>query len=220
MSAKIDVADIGLRLVSSVLFTGTIGLDRSARDRASGLRPHALVGVGSALLTILSIDGFRHFGNGDPARLAAQIVSGIGFLGAGAILQFGASVRGMTTAATIWVSAAIGIACGVGMYIPALMVSVLAFAIVEWLGRLEKRLHLGERGRRLWIWLQPQARELDNIESLLRDRGAALQQVKVAFDARGKKLLVVSLVDPLPDAVLLDVMRALSGLPGVERVED
>jgi len=90
-----------------------IGLERSTHDRASGFRTHILVGLGSALITLTSIYGFpsNHAGTADPARLSAQIVSGIGFLGAGAILRYGMSVKGLTTAASIWTSADYNLFC-------------------------------------------------------------------------------------------------------------
>jgi putative Mg2+ transporter-C (MgtC) family protein len=102
---------------------GLIGLERELRDREAGFRTHILVCVGSALFTIVSAYGFRDFltsgdqvVRADPTRIAAQIVTGIGFLGAGAIIRHGLSVRGLTTAATLWVAAAIGIASGAGYY--------------------------------------------------------------------------------------------------------
>ena len=109
-----------------------IGFERELRDREAGIRTHLLVSLGSALFTIVSAYGFHEFltngGNivrADPSRIAAQIVTGIGFLGAGAIIREGLSVRGLTTAATLWVVAAIGMACGAGYYWPAAATTVL-----------------------------------------------------------------------------------------------
>jgi uncharacterized membrane protein YhiD involved in acid resistance len=103
-----------------------VGFERELRDREAGIRTHLLVSLGSALFTIVSAYGFHEFltsgGNivrADPTRIAAQIVTGIGFLGAGAIIRSGLSVRGLTTAATLWVVAAVGMASGAGYYWPA-----------------------------------------------------------------------------------------------------
>lgn len=111
---------------------GLIGIERELREREAGLRTHLLVSVGSALFTIVSAYGFHEFlasgqsvVRADPTRIAAQIVTGIGFLGAGAIIRQGLSVRGLTTAATLWVVAAIGMATGAGYYSGAVITTAL-----------------------------------------------------------------------------------------------
>ena len=118
--------DAFLRLLFACVLGAVIGFERELRDREAGVRTHLLVSLGSALFTIMSAYGFHEFltngGNvvrADPTRIAAQIVTGIGFLGAGAIIREGLSIRGLTTAATLWVVAAIGMACGAGYYWPA-----------------------------------------------------------------------------------------------------
>lgn len=121
------------RLLLASLLGAMIGLEREIHGRTAGFRTHLLVSLGSALFVIVSIDFYRIFGNFsgtgmvgvDPGRVAAQVVVGIGFLGAGAIIREKASVRGLTTAACLWIAAAIGVACGVGLF----MLSVLATAI-------------------------------------------------------------------------------------------
>src|SRR4051795_12367730 len=121
-----------LRLVLAAVLGGAVGIEREFREREAGLRTHMMVSLGSALFTITSAYGFSEFvtaqGNLyriDPTRIAAQIVSGIGFLGAGAIIRQGLSVRGLTTAATLWVVAAIGLASGAGYYDAAVMTTVV-----------------------------------------------------------------------------------------------
>ncbi len=112
-----------LRLSVAGILGGAIGLEREWRERGAGLRTHLVVSVGSALFTLVSAYGFRDFvvhgvahASVDPTRIAAQIVSGIGFLGAGAIIRQGLSVRGLTTAASLWLVAAIGMAAGAGYW--------------------------------------------------------------------------------------------------------
>jgi putative Mg2+ transporter-C (MgtC) family protein len=121
-----------LRLSLAAVLGGFIGIERELRERQAGLRTHLLVSLGSALFTIVSAYGFHAFlasGSGvvrtDPTRIAAQIVTGIGFLGAGAIIRQGFSVRGLTTAATLWVVAAVGMACGAGYYSAAALSTAL-----------------------------------------------------------------------------------------------
>ena len=120
------------RLSLAAVLGGAIGFERELRDREAGLRTHLLVCLGSSLFTIVSAYGFREFLTSgdqviraDPTRIAAQIVTGIGFLGAGAIIRQGLSIRGLTTAATLWVSAAIGIAAGAGYYSGAVIGTVV-----------------------------------------------------------------------------------------------
>jgi putative Mg2+ transporter-C (MgtC) family protein len=122
-----------LRVVVAAALGGAVGLERELREREAGFRTHMLVAVGSALFTLVSAYGFRDFlvhggsvVRADPTRIAAQIVTGIGFLGAGAIIRQGLSVRGLTTAATLWVVSAIGIAAGAGYYSAAVITTLVA----------------------------------------------------------------------------------------------
>jgi putative Mg2+ transporter-C (MgtC) family protein len=103
-----------LRLVTAALLSACLGFEREMRQKSAGLRTNILIGVGSALFTLMSyeISGPE----GDPGRIAAQIVTGIGFLGAGAIMRTDSGVQGLTTAATVWVNAAVGVAAGGGSY--------------------------------------------------------------------------------------------------------
>lgn len=124
--------EILLRVALAAVLGGAIGFERELREREAGLRTHMLVAVGAALFTLVSAYAWTdwHFSNAsgvvyDPTRIAAQVVTGIGFLGAGAIIRQGLSVRGLTTAATLWVVAAIGMATGAGFYTAAVITTVL-----------------------------------------------------------------------------------------------
>src|SRR4051794_12575917 len=112
---------LSIRLLAAAVLGGLIGVEREVHGRPAGMRTHLLVAFGCALFTVLSIYGFNDpisgTSNPDPSRLAAQIVSGIGFLGAGAIIKYGTSIRGLTTAASLWATAAIGIGTGTGQYV-------------------------------------------------------------------------------------------------------
>ncbi len=135
--------DLLAKLALAVILGGAIGLEREIKAKPAGLRTNILICVGAALLTDVSvrigmIDGPPRVG--DPARLAAQIVSGIGFIGAGTIMQGGGMVTGLTSAATIWVVAALGIAIGAGFYVEAMGAGILVTLVLAWLGRLEHRL--------------------------------------------------------------------------------
>jgi putative Mg2+ transporter-C (MgtC) family protein len=138
-TASTEIALLGL----SVLLCGIVGLERQISQKSAGVRTHTLVGMGSAGFTLVSAFGFGNVlgeaTNLDPSRIAAQIVSGVGFLGAGVIFMRRDVVRGLTTAATIWVSAAIGMACGAGMVALALAMTLfqlLALVVLAPLGQL------------------------------------------------------------------------------------
>ena len=130
----VDINDyeIALRLFLACIFGGIVGFQRERHDSPAGFRTYILVSLGSALIMVISMFGFSDFApTGDPARLAAQVVSGIGFLGAGTILRDGVSVKGLTTAASLWVVSAIGLAVGAGFYYSAFLVTVLVFVTLE-----------------------------------------------------------------------------------------
>ena len=121
--------EMALRLLLAALCGAGVGSQREHANKAAGLRTHILVALGSALFTVVSMDGFGD--KADPSRVAAQIVVGIGFLGAGAILHTQATVSGLTTAASIWVTAAIGLAAGVGMYFLTIVTTMLVLAVLQ-----------------------------------------------------------------------------------------
>ena len=127
-----EFAEMVLRLVLSGALGGLIGAEREYRGKVACTRTHLLVALGSALMLLVSQHGFG--GQGDPGRIAAQIVSGIGFIGAGAIMVDRQSIHGLTTAAGIWVSAGIGMATAAGLYGLAVVTTVLALAGLEIFG--------------------------------------------------------------------------------------
>jgi putative Mg2+ transporter-C (MgtC) family protein len=130
-----EFALMALKLAVAIGLGGLVGLERQLTRKPAGLRTHMLVCLGACLFTVVSIEGF----GADPARVAAGVVTGIGFLGAGAIMGSGHHVRGITTAATLWVTAAIGLCVGAGMYVTAILSSVLVFAVLK-LWKLEDEL--------------------------------------------------------------------------------
>lgn len=134
-----NLMEITLRLVVALLLGGAVGIEREWRSKDAGFRTHFLVAVGSALFCVVSQYGFDMQVK-DSSRVAAQVVSGIGFLGAGTIIFQKNVIRGLTTAAGLWVTAAIGLACGSGMYVPAAMVTLMVIAGLELLNPLLRRI--------------------------------------------------------------------------------
>lgn len=136
MPQDIGLLDWLVRLGLAGLLSGIIGFERETRHKAAGLRTHMLVAMGAALFTMLSGTAFTE---GDPSRIAAQVVTGVGFLGAGAIFRSGANVHGLTTAAGLWAVAAIGMAAGAGLELGALVATALGFAVLVVLRTVELR---------------------------------------------------------------------------------
>jgi putative Mg2+ transporter-C (MgtC) family protein len=155
----VEALDVGtqleltVRLIVALLLGGVIGWERELGRMPAGFRTHALVSLGSAIFTVISAYAFTGPGS-DPTRVAAQIVSGIGFLGGGAILHYGGTVRGLTTAASLWSVAAVGMAAGAGLYVVAALGTVLVIVGLEVFQRVERRVK-----RRLAI--QPRERTAD-----------------------------------------------------------
>lgn len=116
------------RLILGFVLSGLVGLEREVSLKPAGLRTHILVGLGSTLLTILSLHAFL---GADPSRVAASIIVGIGFLGAGTIIKTEEKIIGLTTAATLWIVASIGVATGAGFYLLAIVATILAFLVLK-----------------------------------------------------------------------------------------
>ena len=148
--------ELTVRLVVALLLGAVIGWERELQRMPAGFRTHALVSLGSAIFTVISAYAFTGPAS-DPTRVAAQIVSGIGFLGGGAILHYGGTVRGLTTAASLWAVAAVGMAAGAGLFVIATVSAVLVIVALEVFQRLER-----VAKRRLNI---PSSRRPDPIDS-------------------------------------------------------
>jgi putative Mg2+ transporter-C (MgtC) family protein len=140
----ISISDIFLRLALAAGLGGAIGLEREFRHKPAGLRTNMLIALGSALFSMLSVE--LGSAAGSPDRVAAQVVTGIGFLGAGAILRHGENIEGLTTAATVWVNAAIGMAAGLGAYSAAAVGATLTLVVLGLLPSMERMFE--GRGRR------------------------------------------------------------------------
>ena len=129
--------ELTVRLVVALLLGAAIGWERELQRMPAGFRTHALVSLGSAIFTIVSAYAFTG-PLSDPTRIAAQVVSGVGFLGGGAILHYGGTVRGLTTAASLWAVAAVGMAAGAGLFVVASISAVLVIVALEVFQRLER----------------------------------------------------------------------------------
>ena len=141
-SPDVNLVGAIVKLVLSMLLGATIGFERRRKGQIAGMRTFALISMGATLAMLISIyipQVYLGLKNGDPGRIAAQVVSGVGFLGAGAIIQMKGSVRGLTTAAGIWMAACIGLAVGAGMYLVSIIATLLIIFILVNIERIEQR---------------------------------------------------------------------------------
>jgi len=214
-------AESVFRLVLAAALGGLVGLEREASGKPAGFRTNLLICVGAALVTELSVSiardvtlpgGFRS----DPGRLAAQIVSGIGFLGAGTIIQARGSVVGLTTAATLWVVAALGMAVGAGAYLQALVGTALVLSALMVLGRFEDYLLPYQfQERILRVTMDPDATLVDGVEEYLVNAGYS---VRVQEIERRADALTVSLSARGHRRAIEVAMRDLASQDGIIRV--
>lgn len=198
--------DLLLKLGLAIVLGGAVGLERELSGKPAGLRTNILICLGSALLMDLSINvglGANGVRTGDPARIAAQIVTGIGFLGAGTIMQARGAVLGLTTAATIWVVAAIGMTIGAGQYLEATGTTALVVLVLTLLQRVERRILSRHRTVNLIIRVRRET-PWKQIESEIRSTGISVA-THTAFDHESDTTFEVCLTGP---AKQFDVITA------------
>jgi putative Mg2+ transporter-C (MgtC) family protein len=222
---ELGLLDMTARLAVAAALTGLIGLERELRERAAGLRTHMLVGVGAALFTIVSAYAWTDFVFSrqggtilDPTRVAAQIVTGIGFLGAGAIIRQGISVRGLTTAAGLWVVAAIGMAAGAGYYSAALVATglvLVGLGPIRWLegGVLIRRLRGGTRVLEVDLH---QERAVGPVLDALEERRVRVNRIELDDDGERRLMrLELDLSAGAPAVELVDDLARLDEVAAV-----
>lgn len=183
-NTTITPATATVKLLVSFVLGAIIGIERQFRRREAGMRTFTLICMGSAAAMLISIwipQCYPNFLNGDPGRIAAQVLTGIGFLGAGAIMQSHGSIHGLTTAACIWVVAVIGLAVGAGMYVPALIGTGLTLVVLVSLEKLEKRMFLNGVNKILTINCTTASPDLKAMRQILESRNIYI--VSVSFES-------------------------------------
>ena len=220
--------EVLLRLVLACVFGGIIGYERQSRRKSAGLRTNVLVCLGACLIMVLSQEIYQHVEgktNADPARLAAQVVSGIGFLGAGAIMKEGLTVTGLTTAACLWVVAGVGLAVGGGFYSGAFITTALVFVTLGALSRLD---NLVDHEKRIGLTIHTldKAGQLMSISSCLEDLQLTIHGIKVKADedevaAEARSLYIdldVYNRRGLKIMVIIEAIRKIDGVISVDIV--
>lgn len=213
--------DIVIRLVVSALLGGLVGFEREVHNRPAGLRTHMLVSVGSALLMVVSLQVANAFSGrtpADPARIAAQVVSGIGFLGAGTILREGITIRGLTTAASLWVVAALGLAAGAGFYVAAGAATLVTIGTLMLVGRFEKWAFQRQAQHSLRVRMVDRPGQLGALTSVLGRHRVDIRSIDIVpLDEEILEIVVfIQMPAGLDLAGLLQEITAMEGVQGLE----
>lgn len=221
--------ELFLRLLLACILGGIIGYERQSRRKSAGLRTNVLVCLGSCLIMVMSVAMYQDVEgktNADPARLAAQVVSGIGFLGAGAIMKEGLSVTGLTTAACLWVVAGVGLAVGAGFYTGALISTALVFVTLGSLSRLDDWVD-HEKNLSLNIHTVDRPGQLMRISRCLEDLQLRVRGVKVKadedeVDETGERGMYIDLEvfnkQSIKSIIIVDAVRQIEGVIRVDVV--
>ena len=221
--------EVVVRLLVTVGLCGLIGFERETRDQSAGFRTHILLGLGAALFTLVSAYGFAAFTEAaleggargirfDPTRIAAQIVTGIGFLGAGAIIRQGFDVRGLTTAASLWATAAIGMAVGAGYYFGAAATTVVVvlslYLLREFRARIIQRFQTSFAV--LNVTFSETGGDISGVVETLEDHGMEVRSLGAELE-EGSARYTIQLSIP-PRQNVQDALREIAALPDVRRV--
>ena len=190
---EVTLLSVIVRISVAFLLGGVLGMERALKQRPAGLRTYMLVCLGACMIMLTNQYIYQVYGTGDPVRMGAQVVSGIGFLGAGTIMVTKHSqIRGLTTAAGLWSAAAVGLATGIGFYEAALIGAAVIFITLTLLGRLDSRVHRKTRYFDLYIELPP-AVSLGMLINSLRDQEMTVEDVQLesgALEPGGRRFIV------------------------------
>jgi putative Mg2+ transporter-C (MgtC) family protein len=209
-----DLELLGRLLLAAVL-DGAVGAERELADQPAGLRTHMLLTIGACLFTLVSAYGFG--GPADPSRLAAQIVTGIGFLGGGAIVRHGLTVRGVTTAASIWATTAIGVTVGTGRYLLAAGGTLLVVGTLVGLRALRDRLQRWSVSREEFVLSTRAGFDVELVAEVARREHVAIRGLeREESDGGGRVVLVAKLPPRYRPERLIDALTRLEGVHEVE----
>ena len=212
------------RLAMSCILGGIIGFERESKNKSAGLRTNVLVCLGSCLIMILSQDIYGDVEgktNADPARLAAQVVSGIGFLGAGAIMKEGLNVTGLTTAACLWVVAGVGLAVGAGNYTEAIATTVFVFIVLEVLAKMDSFLSIDKHISAKLV-IKNEQNTLPRVYNSLKHHDVKIKTAKIkepdSLEEKGQALVLLDLINTknVNESILVSDLYALDDVVSVE----
>lgn len=220
-AAEVSLQQALFKLCLSMVLGACIGFERKRKGQPAGLRTFSLIALGSTLAMLVSIYVCQEYvglKNGDPGRIAAQVITGVGFLGAGAIIQMKGSVRGLTTAAGIWMASIIGLAVGVGMYIVSIFATLLILFILVKLESIEHKHDMGSESRIIRLKIGDICTDMAAFDTVLRSHGVSLVKTYVDYDysARITRMNLVVLLKETTDYMKL--FKDLSSLGPTESI--
>lgn len=211
-SIDVNAVNTSFRLLLALLLGAAVGAERKHKGQVAGIRTFALISMGACLAMLLSIyvpQEYMGLKNGDPGRIAAQVITGIGFLGGGAMIQQKGAVRGLTTAAGIWITAIIGMAVGVGMYLPSIVCTLLIFLVIVGFNRFEHRIHIGQEMKVISVRIKGILYDIETYKSILEREKVSLSTFYISqnFEKAESEIDLVVLVKSRKD--LMPVINLL-----------
>ena len=215
----VDVVSWICRLITAVILGGIIGFEREHSHRPAGFRTHILVSVGSALIMMTAIYISKHIeGEIDLSRMSAQVVSGVGFLGAGTILREGFSVKGLTTAASLWAVSCIGLAIGAGYYTGALVATIVIYLT---LNTFKKLIAKNNRSKNLYIEAENMSKQAADIGAIVKRYGGLLHSLEVLYadssptKRKSDSIVLKAVIFPSDEESLNMTISAIRALDGI-----
>lgn len=213
---------IVVRLLIALVLSGIIGFEREWNNHSAGFRTHILVGVGSCLMMLLSLYGFLHFLETydnvrfDPARIPSYVISGIGFLGAGTIIVYGGTIRGLTTAASIWAVAGVGLVVGAGMYGPAIVATLIILISLVLLNNLENIFHSKKKHVQIEIVVQDTLK-ISELMEIIEVHDVKIENIEVERMERNLRKLYIK-INNMQSKELIVLFEAITKLDSVNNV--
>jgi len=213
---------VALRIFAAVIIGGLLGLERGMKNRAAGLRTYMLVCVGACIIMLTNQYIYQSYGTGDPVRMGAQVVSGIGFLGAGTIIVTRRSqIKGLTTAAGLWSAAGVGLALGIGFYEAAVIGAVAIFTIMTLLQKMDNRMHRKNRVMEVYLELSSDI-SLGDFLRQVRQQDIEVNDVQREQDSDADTGIraYIALMKTKKRSSHVDIMERLQSIRGVVYIEE
>ena len=216
----ISETEIVIRIALSALLGMIIGYERERQNQPAGLRTHTILAIGSCLAMTISINlamQFQPTVSGDPGRLAAQVISGIGFLGAGAILRYGTSVKGLTTATSLWTIAIVGLAIGAGHYFSAIAATTAALIVLTLLNLLEKKVIRSFVTLPIVVTARNQPALADSLHALMKEFKKKVLSTSIDTNLESQLTTVTMVIKTVENENMESLQNALNAIPGITK---